>query len=702
VHPLCELEPSDRNAPGSNRTSSSRPLVSGFSIISAVVLPTDGVAGILRTGITTERLLYIIISCNQTCARCSTDSPRAITVAARLRPFTPRELELQDEVSIIQMPKPGVVLLLCKRQPDVYARQFIFDHTFWSFDERTSSLDDSSTFFKPDSPPFADQATVYRTLAFPLLQRSLEGYNTCLFAYGVTSSGKTYSYLEIYNERIRDLLSNEKGGPNGLLVREHPVTGPYVEGLSRIGVRSSTDVLGWLRTGSRQRTVACTEFNEASSRSHTIFTLYLTRRTVFPILHAALYTFVFQANYPFGGMIESVYTSRINIVDLAGSERQEPGRNIDERLAESCQINKSLFTLGKVISQLSQNDNHAVRSDFCPASEPRPRRNGRPIAVEFATPSRAATPRRQGYVSYRDSVLTWYVALLKDSLGGNSMTAMLATISPSSLHFDQTLATLNYVKKAQSIVNSAMINEDPRGRVIRQLMTEVARLRAAATTKAEPGSPQAFELARLRELLVLREREVIELSRALKEQTYQQFPKETRSTSLGRSVERKPNVPPHSDVPHKFIDRSTSPIRNTLMDLSPSTASTPLRRPHSLCEDAEPICTLSGSVQVQPNVRATHTQTTDVWICSADDYQDLVTKTAQLRSRLDDVVEDKRKLKRCLDEAQFRNQMYEKIISKIVHSLTDRTIRMEELSKPVVLSPGSNSVEADEAEIKKD
>ncbi|KAG5447702.1 Kinesin-like protein kif14 [Clonorchis sinensis] len=650
------------------------------------------------------------------------DAPRAITVAARLRPFTPRELGLQDEVSIIQMPKPGVVLLLCKQQPDVYARQFIFDHTFWSFGKRTSSLDDPSTFIKPDSPPFADQATVYRTLAFPLLQRSLEGYNTCLFAYGVTSSGKTYSitgppenpgiiprlvddlfrevgarqsaevdysvelsYFEIYNERIRDLLSSEKGGPNGLLVREHPVTGPYVEGLSRIGVRSSTDVLGWLRTGSRQRTVACTEFNEASSRSHTIFTLYLTRRTV--------------ANYPFGGMIESVYTSRINIVDLAGSERQEPGKNVDERLAESCQINKSLFTLGKVISQLSQNSNHPLRSDFCPASEPRPRRNGRPIAVEFATPSRAATPRRQGYVSYRDSVLTW---LLKESLGGNSMTAILATISPSSLHFDQTLATLNYVKKAQSIVNSAMINEDPRGRVIRQLMTEVARLRAAAATKAEPGSPQAFELARLRELLILREREVIELSRALKEQTYQQFPKETRSASLRRSVERKPNVPPPSDVSHHFVDRSTSPIRNTIVDLSPSIASTPLRRPHSLCEDAEPLCMLNNSVQVQPNVRATHTQTTDVWICSADDYQELVTKTAQLRSKLDDVVEDKRKLKRCLDEAQFRNQMYEKIISKIVHSLTDRTIRMEELSKPVVLSPGPNSVKTDEAEITKD
>ncbi|VDQ04249.1 unnamed protein product, partial [Trichobilharzia regenti] len=172
---------------------------------------------------------------------------------------------------------------------------------------------------------------------------------------------------------------------------------------------------------------------------------------------------------------------RITIVDLAGSERQTSSSTVGGRFIvsyvnifiafkvmglqnvlrlESCQINKSLFTLGKVITQLSQNAAN----------------NKRPMtiieqrsAVRNVPPVTSVTPcrlinKRKDFVSYRDSLLTW---LLKDSLGGNAITVMLATISPCISHYDETLSTLRYAKKASSIVNSAVVNEDPKSRLIR-------------------------------------------------------------------------------------------------------------------------------------------------------------------------------------------------------------------------------------------
>ncbi|KAA0192208.1 Kinesin protein [Fasciolopsis buskii] len=476
------------------------------------------------------------------------------------------ELGADAETSVVSMPKPGIVCLHSRRPSDSSTRQFVFDHTFWSCTRDTCLT----------NTPFSDQVDVYKALAFPLLMRALEGYNACLFAYGMTSSGKTFSitgppenpgiiprmvddlftqvgvrqsaecayavemsYFEIYNERIRDLLSDRTGQTSGLSVREHPTTGPYVEGLCRMGVRSKTDVMGWLRVGNRQRTVAATTWNEQSSRSHTVFTLFLTRRTV--------------AKYPFGDMIENVYTSQINVVDLAGSERQMSSKPLNERLHESCHINKSLFNLGKVISQLARNN--APKMDLIPPkTDPRGRAKLKE-PLEWYTPSRLAS-KKSGYVSYRDSVLTW---LLRDSLGGNAMTAMLATISPSARHMEETLATLNYAKKAQSIVNNAVINEDPQGRVIRQLIAEVNRLRQESSVRCEPGSPQAFEVARLREVLVARENEVRELSRQLAERS---FGTQTASPAQASCDSVSTVVPVSSGSTRAplVVDQMTSPI----------------------------------------------------------------------------------------------------------------------------------------------
>ncbi|CAH8460249.1 unnamed protein product [Schistosoma turkestanicum] len=443
------------------------------------------------------------------------DSP--IIVAVRIRPFTKQEA-LDGLQCPIQFPKPGVVHVIDPNVRSKNIREFQFDHTFWSLNNESGLV------------PYASQELVYQTLGFPLLSKALEGYNACLFAYGMTSSGKTYSttgppddpgiiqriskdvfeeigrrtesntsfsvkmsYYEIYNERIRDLLSSNST-KHGLVVREHPVTGPYIDGLLCEEVWSESDISKRLDFGNRLRAVATTPLNENSSRSHTVLVLSLTRRS--------------STNYPFGD-IENVYNSHITIVDLAGSERQTSTSTLNGRFIESCQINKSLFTLGKVITQLSQNTSNKKRA--FPSPEPRSLVQDT-CPVLSVTPCRLISKRRE-FVSYRDSLLTW---LLKDSLGGNAVTVMLATISPCQTHYDETLSTLRYAKKASSIVNSAIVNEDPKSRLIHELMSEIRILRQKASSiMFESGTCQAYEAAKLRELISIREEGVLQLKRKL-------------------------------------------------------------------------------------------------------------------------------------------------------------------------------------------
>ncbi|KAK9473147.1 uncharacterized protein V1510DRAFT_433745 [Dipodascopsis tothii] len=320
-------------------------------------------------------------------------------------------------------------------------RSFTFDRSYWSCD---------------DSRPFATQDTVFEDLGRPLLANAFAGFNNCIFAYGQTGSGKSYSmmgtadepglipricealfarlaaeperpaavevaYLEIYNERVRDLLAPKRGS---LRIREHPTLGPYVEDLSRLAVGSYADVAAVLEAGNRVRTVAATGMNENSSRSHAVFTLTLAQRAV-------------------GADGDRV--SRISLVDLAGSERAAATQASGALLKEGSEINKSLSTLGRVINVLAA--------------------------------------RRGGVVPYRDSALTW---LLKDSLGGNSQTAMLAAISPADVNFGETLSTLRYADSAKRIRTHAVVNEDPRAVLVRELQAELAALRARVA-----GSPGA-------------------------------------------------------------------------------------------------------------------------------------------------------------------------------------------------------------------
>uniref|UniRef100_A0A452VAC4 Kinesin family member 13B n=1 Tax=Ursus maritimus TaxID=29073 RepID=A0A452VAC4_URSMA len=320
---------------------------------------------------------------------------------------------------------------------------------------------------------YAGQDDVFKCLGENILQNAFDGYNACIFAYGQTGSGKSYtmmgtadqpgliprlcsglfertqkeeneeqsfkvevSYMEIYNEKVRDLL-DPKGSRQTLKVREHNVLGPYVDGLSKLAVTSYKDIESLMSEGNKSRTVAATNMNEESSRSHAVFKITLTH-TLYDVKS--------------GTSGEKV--GKLSLVDLAGSERATKTGAAGDRLKEGSNINKSLTTLGLVISALAD---------------------------------QSAGKNKNKFVPYRDSVLTW---LLKDSLGGNSKTAMVATVSPAADNYDETLSTLRYADRAKNIVNHAVVNEDPNARIIRDLREEVEKLREQLTKAEAMKSPE--------------------------------------------------------------------------------------------------------------------------------------------------------------------------------------------------------------------
>uniref|UniRef100_A0A8K9UNR4 Kinesin motor domain-containing protein n=1 Tax=Oncorhynchus mykiss TaxID=8022 RepID=A0A8K9UNR4_ONCMY len=320
------------------------------------------------------------------------------------------------------------------------------------------------------------QDVVFQCLGESLLDNAFLGYNACIFAYGQTGSGKSYtmmgsseqpgliprlcsslfdrtlqeqregesftvevSFMEIYNEKVRDLL-DPKGSRQALRVREHKVFGPYVDGLSRLAVACYKDIECLMSEGNKSRTVAATNMNEESSRSHAVFNIILTHTLM-----------------DLGSGTSGEKVSKLSLVDLAGSERAAKTGATGERMKEGSNINKSLSTLGLVISALAD---------------------------------QGAGKNKTKFVPYRDSVLTW---LLKDSLGGNSRTAMVATVSPAADNYDETLATLRYADRAKSIVNHAVVNEDPNARIIRELREEVEKLRDQLTEAESMKAPDLKE-----------------------------------------------------------------------------------------------------------------------------------------------------------------------------------------------------------------
>ncbi|XP_062378279.1 stAR-related lipid transfer protein 9 [Sardina pilchardus] len=407
-----------------------------------------------------------------------------VKVAIRVRPLNSREsvdggetaVQVEDKVVRIKNMKPLSLQLEGRADSRERLMEFGFDYCYWSVD--------------PEGPNYASQEEVFQDLGVSVLAGASEGYNVCLFAYGQTGSGKTYtmigtpdsmgltpricqglfrsgedspdeqsscrvevSFLEIYNERVRDLLRGaDQKKPAVLRVREHPETGPYVQGLSKHQVTDYKQTLDLLERGIGNRITAATHIHDASSRSHAIFTIQYTQATL-------------ENNLP------SEIVSKINLVDLAGSERADP-HYCRDRITEGANINKSLVTLGIVISALAQNSQmfSSCQSINSVASEGEGSLGG-----SVSSSLSAGSGRRHCYIPYRDSVLTW---LLKDSLGGNSKTIMIATVSPSCSSYNETLSTLRYAAHARNIVNKPRVNEDANVRLIRELREEIDRLKS--------------------------------------------------------------------------------------------------------------------------------------------------------------------------------------------------------------------------------
>nr|XP_019007917.1 kinesin [Kwoniella pini CBS 10737]OCF46698.1 kinesin [Kwoniella pini CBS 10737] len=382
-----------------------------------------------------------------------------IKVVVRCRPLNSRELA-RGAKGLIRMDGNQTILDPPEQMGQASGRatekkpvNFSFDKSYWSVGPR-------------NEPKYASQQTLYEDLGVDLLNHSFEGFNTCIFACecGISSDkgiiplttselfsrvesrsetdpNLSYtvevSYIEIYNEKVRDLLNPKNKG--NLRVREHPSLGPYVEDLSKLVVENYSQMMTLMDEGNKARTVASTNMNETSSRSHAVFTVILTQKRHDP-----------QTN-----MTEEK-VSKISLVDLAGSERQASTGATGARLKEGANINKSLTTLGKVIAALAQ---------------------------ASADPGKGRK-RKDDFVPYRDSVLTW---LLKESLGGNSKTAMIAAISPAD--YEETLSTLRYADAAKKIKTHAVVNEDPNARLIRELKEELEMLRSRVS--AGGGSDEA-------------------------------------------------------------------------------------------------------------------------------------------------------------------------------------------------------------------
>ncbi|KAM6441836.1 kinesin-like protein KIF1A isoform 5-T5 [Liasis olivaceus] len=376
----------------------------------------------------------------------------SVKVAVRVRPFNSREMS-KDSKCIIQM-TGNTTTIVNPKQPKETPKSFSFDYSYWSHTT-------------PEDINYASQKQVYLDIGEEMLQHAFEGYNVCIFAYGQTGAGKSYtmmgkqekdqqgiipqlcedlfsrindttndnmsysvevSYMEIYCERVRDLLNPKNKG--NLRVREHPLLGPYVEDLSKLAVTSYNDIQDLMDSGNKARTVAATNMNETSSRSHAVFNIIFT-----------------QKRHDAETDITTEKVSKISLVDLAGSERADSTGAKGTRLKEGANINKSLTTLGKVISALAEMD---------------------------SGPNKNKKKKKTDFIPYRDSVLTW---LLRENLGGNSRTAMVAALSPADINYDETLSTLRYADRAKQIRCNAVINEDPNNKLIRELKDEVARLR---------------------------------------------------------------------------------------------------------------------------------------------------------------------------------------------------------------------------------
>ncbi|KAJ1566037.1 Kinesin-like protein kif3b [Nowakowskiella sp. JEL0078] len=369
----------------------------------------------------------------------------AVKVIVRCRPFSEKE-KIAGHSSIVNIDKQAATVSISdprSSEPSNIPKIFTFDSVF----DNTCS-----------------QMEVYNACARPIVDSVLQGYNGTVFAYGQTGTGKTFSmegirdvphlrgiipnsfehifnhirlsptssqylvrasYLEIYNEDIRDLLNPNKGK---LEVKERADTGVYVKDLSTFVVKDVEEMDRLMAVGNKYRSVGATNMNEQSSRSHSIFTI---------TIEVSETPEEGENTAKEGEEDARIRAGKLHLVDLAGSERQSKTGAAGDRLKEATKINLSLSALGNVISALVDG--------------------------------------KSSHIPYRDSKLT---RLLQDSLGGNARTLMLATMSPASYNYDETISTLRYANRAKNIKNKPKVNEDPKDAMLREFQEEIKKLKA--------------------------------------------------------------------------------------------------------------------------------------------------------------------------------------------------------------------------------
>ncbi|CAD8179404.1 unnamed protein product [Paramecium pentaurelia] len=346
-----------------------------------------------------------------------------ILVAIRVRPLNQKERSVSEFETIRILDGKMIVLMDPESErEDELLRKNRLKETNFAFD------------FVFDQ--WAPQQKIYENTTEFLLEGVLEGFNTTVFCYGATGSGKTFtmigtqqevglmpralqslfnysqsdrfketqfkvSYVEIYNENIRDLLTQED---KNLEIREDKNNGIQIAGVIEIEVKTVTEVLSLLKVGNRNRSKEATDANKESSRSHAILQVQV------------------ECKDKASGLQEQIIQSKFSLVDLAGSERASNTNNRGQRMVEGANINKSLLVLGNCIQSLSEANEKGIKNPFIP---------------------------------FRNSKLT---RLLKDSLGGNCRTVMISNVTPSVSSFEETYNTLVYANRAKNIKTVANRN----------------------------------------------------------------------------------------------------------------------------------------------------------------------------------------------------------------------------------------------------
>ncbi|KAM7394940.1 hypothetical protein PAMA_006602 [Pampus argenteus] len=395
---------------------------------------------------------------------------------------------------------------------------------FWKADRKSiHQVDDgnSTKSFSFDRVFIAEETTnqLYQDIAKPLVVSTVEGYNGTIFAYGQTSSGKTFtmmgsdripgviplavedvfqtikncpkkefllrvSYMEIYNETVTDLLVDSwKRKP--LEVREAINKNIYVADLTEELVTSPAQALAWIRKGEKNRHYGKTKMNQRSSRSHTIFRMILESR---------------ERSDPASGENAdgAIIVSHLNLVDLAGSERASQTGAEGARFKEGCNINRSLFTLGQVIKKLTDES-------------------------------------QKGFTNYRDSKLT---RILQNSLGGNAKTVIICTITPVAL--DETLSTLQFASTAKKMKNDPHVTEvDDDGALLKRYRNEIVDLKRRLN-----------EVSSVTQTTVT-EKEV--LSQLLQEKDQLQREQEDRIKNLTKLIVTSSNLVPVKRMPKRRV-----------------------------------------------------------------------------------------------------------------------------------------------------